>query len=307
MSYSINTTEEYHRSSLETLGWELTLCNMLQDPSSPCRRVLKNPMSFGMALDAHLKRHVPAGFRNRVLETGGGYGNLMADLVKLNPGIKPVMLDIAPVLLDRQRKALSGTDAEFIEADFFTVEDAFLSEFDLAIFNENLGDFPTVCGIDRSIAEGKHTPGSDGVMDEVITMHKRYELAMPTGPFFNFNLGAMRAVEKLCRAGVPAFYLSEHSCEAPGTGSERPGGNPEPIRLKGHTEYTVRFSHLESVASHYGYRVTRGLYADFLEIDYTPEVQFILRSEASAKDDYEIIRQFIGDLHTYEYIICVKG
>jgi SAM-dependent methyltransferase len=312
MTFRLNSTEEYHRGPLDTLGWELTVCNSLQDAKSPCRRVLKHSSTFGEALYRHLSRFFPLGDITRVIEIGGGYGNLMADFTRLNPRLRPFMLDLSPVLLSRQIKALAGTGAEFLEADFFSMEPGFFSPFELAVLNENCGDFPALCDVPAGVFDAPRE-SLGAVVAELVAYYDRYAFERPAGEAFNFNLGAVRALETLCDGGVPRIYLSEHSCEAaaPAELAEVldivPSMNPEPIALKGHVEYTVRFSHLEKVALRHGYSAKRGSFADFLEVDFTPEINFILRSRSSKNDEHEIIRQFIGDLYKYEYLVLEKG
>lgn len=308
MSFRLNRTEEYHRGSLETLGWELTVSNALQDEASPCRRALKNPSTFGEALYRFLARYIPMDDITPAVEVGGGYGNLMAEFASLNPRLRPLMVDISPVLLAAQRKALAGKDADFLEADLFSLDRGFFSRFELAILNENCGDFPTACDVPSGIID-ESEDFFDDTLREVAALFTHYGFVKPAGDRFNFNLGAVRALELLCGAGVKYIYLSEHSCEAkaPAELAEAlgvvPGGNPEPIALKGHVEYTLRFSHLEKVAAHHGYSVMRGPYADFLEVNFTPEINFIVKGGSSRKDEHEIIRQFIGDLYKYEYLV----
>ncbi len=47
MSIHINSTEQYHINEMESLGWELTVCNMLQDEESPIRSILKKDQTLG--------------------------------------------------------------------------------------------------------------------------------------------------------------------------------------------------------------------------------------------------------------------
>ncbi|MCG8686189.1 MAG: hypothetical protein MI892_15020, partial [Desulfobacterales bacterium] len=110
---------------------------------------------------------------------------------------------------------------------------------------------------------------------------------------------------------VPYIFLSEHSCEATVTDHMAaivkltPSGNPEEIRLIGHSEYTIRFSDLESIARSFGYTVIRGNYTDFIKIDFSDRIRRILKSN-SQKDDHEIIRHFIEDLYIYEYLLLSR-
>ncbi len=306
----INRTDAYHRNELETLGWELTVCNALADEKSLCRSVLKNPVSFGEALYRFLETLLPMDEIGRVIEVGGGYGNLMTDFVRLNPELKSTMIDISPELLARQREALRGREVEFVSGDFFDFSDEALKSYDLAIFNENLGDFPTVCEIE--VSDIVHGAGSNGgIIEEIARDFAKYNFSVLDLPHFNYNIGAVRALEKLCAAGISYIYMSEHSCEArlpdelAGFLDVCADGNPRVIRLCGHVEYTVRFSHLQAVARHYGYAVSRGCFADFLQISWTDQLHFIVHSK-STKEEHEIIRQFIEDLYTYEYLVLMK-
>jgi hypothetical protein len=310
MSIFINSTERYHREEMDSLGWELTVCEMLAREDSPCRRILKTPRSLGSALHAFLSDFFPWDSAGTVLEVGGGYGSLMRDLCAAHPGLRPTMLDISPFLHARQREALTGTGADFLVGDFFECGKEFLGGFDLAIFNENLGDFPTVCGITPVVLRGKGAVND--TLQAVRRLFARYGLERPAAGSFAFNLGAVLAVQMLCEAGVPRIYMSEHSCQAhppreyDGLIHVPFAGSPERIRLRGHDEYTIRFSHLEAVARAHGYRTHRGPYADFLEFEFTPEIRFILASHASAKDEHEVIRQFVEDLFKYEYLVLLK-
>ena len=86
-----------------------------------------------------------------------------------------------------------------------------------------------------------------------------------------------------------------------------PMGNPERIILRGHDEYTIRFSDLEKIARAFQYRIIRGPFADFLAFDFSEKVGYIIRTGFSQKDEHEIIRHFVEDLYKYEYLILVKA
>ncbi|MRR16463.1 MAG: class I SAM-dependent methyltransferase, partial [Deltaproteobacteria bacterium] len=144
MGYTLNTTNEYHRQRLQSLGWELTVCNALYPENSLCRSVLKSNASFGEHLFDFLSRLIPFSALRNVLEVGGGLGYLMKDLLRLAPHLQATMLDISPFLLQKQMEALAGLPVRFVEMDFLKVTTAQIHSFDLAIFNENLGDFPTL-------------------------------------------------------------------------------------------------------------------------------------------------------------------
>jgi hypothetical protein len=312
MSHFVNSTGNYHISELDSLGWELTICNALQPETSPCRRVLENPGSYGSLLFDFLSARIAMERVTRVVEVGGGYGYLMRDFLRKHPGIEATMVDISPYLLDRQKETIGTGRAEYILKDFFSLEAGFFRAFHVAILNENAGDFPTVCEIPADFME----PSGgciDASLESVRRLFLAYRLEKPEAPRFNFNLGAAEAVEKLCLAGIPCIFLGEHSCEAPAPGefarlsSVRPSGNPERIRLRGHDEYTIRFSHLQKIAETLGYETRRGSYADMLKADVAGEFRFIMNSEVSRTDEHEVIRQFIEDLYKYEYLVLLKG
>lgn len=310
--YEVNDTRDYHRRSLETLGWELTVCNALEPPSSPCRRILRDPDSYGNRLYDYLSRCIPMPSVRAVIEIGGGYGVLMRDFLNKNRKMQATMLDISPLLLQRQRHALEPSDAVFLENDILDTPSRALQPFDLAILNENLGDLPTL--VDVPAADLMAAPsGSDPLLRKAGRLLKRYGIDLPQGGRVTINIGALNVVEKLCRARIPYIFAGEHSCEAVAPErwrhllKLRPAGAPQRIRLRGHDEFTIRFSDLEKVARAFGYGIVRGPFADYLPIDFTDELQYIMAAKSPRTDEQEILRHFIEDLYQYEYLILSKG
>jgi len=302
----INNTSTYHKEQITTLGWELTVCNMLYPENSPCREVIKKNAPYGTLLCEFLSSFIDMKQVKTILEAGGGYGFLMKDFLACCPHVQAIMVDISPAMLAEQKKNIRG-NISFIHSDFLELDNALLSDIDLIICNEIIGDFITVCDITHDILESF-------TLDEIKECKRlinEYNLEIEANPF-NFNLGALLAIEKICKAGTKYIYISEHSCESELQGEfrecvpVRPTFNPYEIRLFGHSEYTIRFSHLEAVAKKWGYTIHRGVYNDIFGCRMTPKLQFILNSTASAKDEYEILRQFIGDMFTYEYVVCCK-
>lgn len=312
MSYHINTTESYHREKIDGLGWELTVCNSLWPEHSPCRRVLRNGNSYGTMLYRFLEKLLPMETVTSVLEGGGGYGYLMKDFLDIRPTLRTTMLDISPMMLKTQKETLAGHDVLYLEADFLRSEPVMLGNYDLVILNENLGDFPVVVNISRDDYYGANS-SNDETMRAVRHIHDKCNLPDPEDFPCTFNLGAVQAVELICVSGVRFAFISEHSCEAEapsrlsGLIGPQSSGNPERIRLRGHDEYMVKFSHLERTARKHGYTTLRGPMADFLTPLMDGEVRFILSSGVSARDDHEILRQFIGDLYKYEYLILLRN
>jgi len=311
MTAYLNNTGEYHMGSLETLGWEVTVCNMLQSPQSPCRTVLEHPDSYGNLLCRFLESRIAMDSVQRVLEIGGGYGNLMRDLLQNRPGMEATLIDISPALLQKQRQTLQDVNARFIESDFLQVDPLQIEGHQLAIMNENTGDFPTLCDIPLSFFHDPE-PADDPHLSAARGFYNRYSLDLPHEGPVSFNLGAAMALEKLCRSKIPYIFMSEHSCQAsvPENWSDlvqhTPSPNPERIRLHGHDEYTIRFSDLERIATGNGYVVERGNFNNILHCQKTSLVRFIMTSGASSSDTHEIIRQFIEDVFKYEYILCTK-
>lgn len=310
--HTLNSTKDYHTGSLRSLGWELTICNALYPEGTPVRKLLTRNESFGRLLYDYLGKFVPMAKVSRVLEVGGGYGYLMKDFLKKNNSLKICMLDISPVLLEKQRGTLKGFSIDFREEDFLETQVNDLSGFDLAIMNENLGDFPNLINLRREILD-RQIEYNDPILKWVIGFFEKYDFERPQGETFNVNVGAIEALEKLCNAKIPYIYIGEHSCEASVSGEMRSlfqiksTGNPEKISLAGHDEYTIKFSYLEKVASLHGYTSIRGPFADFIPVTLTDEARYALMYGGHYSDEAEIISQFVEDLYKYEYLILRKS
>jgi hypothetical protein len=310
--YTLNSTKSYHTEHLNTLGWELTVCNALHPEGTPVRKLLSRNDSFGHLLYDYLNKVVPMEKITRILEIGGGYGYLMRDFLDRNGSLKACMLDISPFLLGKQQETLKEYALDFRQEDFLETDPIFLKGFDLAILNENLGDFPSLVNLSQDVF-GSSTGNQDPVLRWVLGFFEKYDLERPHGDMFNVNVGAIETLEKLCVSGIPYIYLGEHSCEASIPEGLRSflriesTGNPERIALTGHDEYTIKFSYLEKVAHAFGYISIRGPFADFIPFEITDEVQFALSSGGRYSDEAEIICQFVEDLFKYEYLILMKS
>jgi len=311
MGYTIHSTADYHLADIDTLGWELTVCNALHSPGSPCRSALTRNASYGEHLYDFLAGFMRIGDFTRIMEVGGGYGILMKDFLQKRRGTRATMLDISPFLLSKQQETLAGFNVSYIWADFLAVEEDLIQGHDLVILNENLGDFPMHLDIDRSTLFSR-SHDADAAVQEVRRLFETYALDMPVQSPFHFNTGALLAVEKLCLSQVPFIFIGEHSCEASVPDPYRrlirisAPGQPERIALKGHDEYTIRFSYLNRIASCFNYRVVRGPFADFLPFSLTDRLHWLMSLPAAESDDGEIIRHFIEDLFQYEYLILIR-
>jgi len=311
-NYRLSTTNEYHISALSTLGWELTVCNALYPPDTPIRKILESDGSYGHLLYEHLKRFIPLQKIEEVIEIGGGYGFLMKDLLGRNGRLRPCMLDISPVLLEKQKEALKGHDVSYRLEDALETDHAMLGHYELAILNENLGDFPTLVDLDSSILAQNPCGEGDPIVKKVLRFFGTYGLEKPETGLFNLNIGAMEMVEKLCSSGIPYIFAGEHSCEAKAPSELgplidlNPTGNPKRIPLMGHDEYTVKFSYLQKMAAHHGYETIRGPFADYIVPDLTDGLKATLASRGRCSDNEEMICHFVGDLYEYEYLVLIK-
>ena len=311
MNYFINSTANYHQQDLNSLGWELTVCNSLEPVNSPYRKILTSPNSFGQHLYNFLNGIIPFDDIHAVLEIGGGMGYLMRDFLTLNPQLRAKMIDISPYLLAKQKETLQPFEVDFELADILAVPSEALSGFDLAILNENLGDLPALV-----TPQGKKNNSDKNIaffLERLEYFIKKYNLPLGLNEKENINIGAIEIMEKLCLAGIKYIYLSEHSCEAVVPEPMKPyvslqsSGIPEIISLKGHNEFTINFSYLQKIAEMLHYKTRRGAFADFLPLNFNDKVKTALRLISPINDEQEIIRQFVYDLYKYEYLILIKG
>ena len=235
---------------------------------------MKSNISFGEHLFNFLGRIIPFSDIKNVLEVGGGLGYLMKDFLTLAPNLQATMLDISPFLLQKQKETLTGFPVNFREMDFLKMPASDLHAFDLAILNENLGDFPTL--VFQQNPSEQNDPDTTRSLNRIADYEEEYSLEFT--PTENINIGALEVVERLCGAAVPYIYLSEHSCEAslknPSLSSSQftASGVPERISLQGHVEFTIKFSHLETIARAFRYKVIPGQYIDILPIDFNDKV-----------------------------------
>ncbi len=205
-----------------------------------------------------------------ILEIGGGMGYLLRDFLELNPNIRATALDISPYLLTRQKETLQKYNVEFIQADALKKDATFFSRFDIIIMNENLGDFPALIPQDNTASNKTE----ELIYYENKAEHFTQEYNIHFAPDEVINIGALILLENICRAGVKYIYLSEHSCEAAAPDNLREmlritrTGMPERITLKGHDEFTIKFSYLQNIAEIFNYKVRRGPIADFLPIEF---------------------------------------
>ncbi len=165
MKYHLNSTVDYHKNGLDTLGWELTVCNSLEPTASRCRSILERPSSYGNLLYDFLNNLIPFREIHNILEIGGGYGYIMRDFLIRNPGLRATMLDISPYLLGRQRETLASFPADYRQEDFLDTDPDFVRNFDMAVLNENLGRFPDPYHNLKGISFTRNLAGSSAAQE----------------------------------------------------------------------------------------------------------------------------------------------
>ena len=295
----LSTTRDYHRHVPVDLMRELTICESFAGPDSPYAVALERPYSYGAMVGDFLARNGLLRENAVICEAGGGYGSLMHGLLSSRGDsiARIYMIDLSRSLLQKQRLLLSAWRERItsIQADIHEIMGAF-SGVDLFIINEVLGDLNTLTAVD---------PAS--IPREVCELVDAYDLDIPDRPF-NFNIGAVKLVETLCRSGIPAF-LSEHSCD-PIIPESMPflakglelDAYPREIRLYRHSEYTIRFSHLERVARAHGRRVSSGPLIDLVGLKPSRRLETIFLTRACGTDAHEIIFELLDHIREYRWL-----
>jgi hypothetical protein len=298
---SLHDTRHYHLHHPVDLMTEFTICESLGNPGSPYLRALGIVKTYGAILGDRLREKGILRRGCRLCEIGGGYGSLMRGLLEAHGDLveRVVMLDLSRVLLGRQQRALNPWKdrVSCVLGDALEVLPA-ICAVDLFLINEMIGDLPVWTELDP-----KRLP------PEAAALIDRYRLGIPQDGLFHFNIGAIRLVEAICRKGLPAF-LSEHSCD-PVIPRDMPflvkglatSGWPREIRLTAHSEYTIRFSHLEQVARAWGRKVETGSLLEFIGYANVEKSRFIFNARACSTDEQALLFEFLDHVREYRWII----
>lgn len=297
----INKTQNYYRYQPIDLMTEYTICESLSSTDSPYMVALKNPRSYGSIVGERLIEEGILKPKCRICEVGGGYGTLMKGFLQdYSPWVEKVfMTDLSMFLLKRQRETVKkwGPKVTFINGD---IGDIFLlfSRMDAMIFNEVMGDFDT-----WTIPDVKDLP------IEAEKLIRRYGLELPREGPFNFNYGALKIVEAICQSGTKAL-ITEHSSDPimPDTmgflGRDlNTDGFPREIKLNGHSEFTVRFSHLAKVARALGRDVMTGSLIELVGVADSKKMRFIFLARACSTDEQEVIYELLDHIREYRWLI----
>jgi len=227
---------------------ETTVSHLFREPNEAL-----NGLTYGRLLMRQLRQ---LGWFNPkpkvIVEVGGGLGYVARELAKeLLPferqSIRYISLDITSPFLKLQIKRAKeggwgglGTRAN-AEALPFTD-----NSVDLVIDNENMADMTPVKLTRNELLTNK---GETEQHQEALDWIRRLRLPIEANPPDDviFNLGPIRFVAELWRVLKPGghAFLTEFGVEA---------GWPASVKLPGHTEYEVQYSHLRQAVRWLGFQ-----------------------------------------------------
>jgi len=227
---------------------ETTVSHLFREPNETL-----NGLTYGRVLMRQLRQLGWFNPRPKViLEVGGGLGYLARELGKeLLPfekqSITYLSLDIARPFLKLQvsRAKAGGWNCTGTRANGEALPLAD-NAVDLVIDNENMADMTPVKLTKKELTEEK---GDTGQHQEALDWIRRLRLPIETNPPDDviFNLGPIRFVAELWRVLKPGghAFLTEFGIEE---------GWPAPVKLPGHTEYEVQYSHLRQAVRWLGFQ-----------------------------------------------------
>jgi len=298
---SLNTTRGFHVRAPIDLMQEYTICESFSSLASPYMVCLKEPRPYGALIGELLVKKGLLKKGARIMEVGGGYGSLMCGLLESYAEYvrRVYMVDLSRSLLNRQRRKLKAWNdiVTGIQADIHEMVHT-ISGIDLLILNEIIGDLDTWTELDPA-----------DLPQDAARVVEAYDLKIPSSLHFNLNIGAIHLVEALCMRKIPVF-IAEHSSDpiipddmeflAKGLNLD---GWPREIRLVGHSEFTIRFDHLLSVARAFQRRTISGSLLDLVGVKKSPGMRFIFNQRASANEAQEIIFELLDHIREYRWLI----
>jgi SAM-dependent methyltransferase len=236
-------TQEGHFDTIET-----TVSHLFREPSEALEG-----LTYGRRLAHQFRRMGWLTPRPRVvLEVGGGLGYVAKEFAaELAPheriGLRYVFLDLTRPFLRSQIK-LAGEAGLVRSGVHANAESLPLANHsvDLVIDNENLADMTPVKLTRGEIQSHKgDTPLHQEAIDWIRRTRLPLEQHLPDELIF--NLGPFRFVSELWRVLRPGgkAFLVEFGIET---------GWPIPVKLPGHTEYEVQYSHLRHAARWLGFQ-----------------------------------------------------
>lgn len=297
----LNVTGHFYRNQPVDLLTEYTICESLSSTNSPYMAALEHPRTYGALVGERLRACGLLHRGCRLCEIGGGRGSLMAGLLEEHGDLVDhvLMVDLSLSFLKTQRKRLESWKdrVSFLNADIREFLPP-LTDTCRVILNEVVGDLDTWVDIEK-----RELPLP------VATLIERYRLDIPRTGTFHFNIGAILLVEELCRRNIPSFiaehagdYLIPEGMEYLSRGLQS-DGYPREIRLKEHSEFTIRFDHLTVVARKWGRAVRTGPLIDLVGISRSPKMKFIFTAGACATDEQEHILELLDHIREYRWLI----
>lgn len=296
-----HSTYDYHKNFSIDLLSEYTICESFSSIDSPYMAAIKDAKAYGSLIGDFLVSKGLLRSGSTLLEGGGGYGTLMRGLMESHSDlVKNVfMIDLSLFLLNKQRKNLLPWMDKifFIQGNINEIIDSIKTNVDFIILNEMIGDLDMLIDI------------SSSNLQNAARVVKKYELDIPENESFNFNIGAIRLVEAICKKNIPVL-ITEHSSDPiiPDAMDYLSKGlecdsYPREIRLYRHSEYTIRFSHLIKVARVLGKEILTGPLTDIVGIKKSNEMKFIFTSRACSTEKQEIIYEILDHIREYRWLI----
>jgi ubiquinone/menaquinone biosynthesis C-methylase UbiE len=227
---------------------ETTVSHLFREPSEALAG-----LTYGRLLMRQLRRLGWFNPKPRVLlEIGGGLGYIAQELGRdLLPfekqGITYLSLDITQPFLKLQVSRAQAGGWKVIgtraNAESLPLAD---HSVDLVIDNENMADMTPVLLDRQELTSGAgNTPQHQEALDWIRRLRLPIETDLPDSIIF--NLGPIRFVTELWRVLKPGgrAFLTEFGIEQ---------GWPAPVKLPGHTEYEVQYTHLRQAVRWLGFQ-----------------------------------------------------
>ncbi len=239
----LSSTREFYlkeKNSKEGMLDEVTLSHMFRKENS----FTSEGLSYGELLSLFLKERCALSQNSIVVEIGPGLGDVASSISSYLKGALDayISVDISKSMILEAAKKTDAIIADCMNLPFKN------ESINLLIANEVLADLDAVIGFSMQDARGT----------DIERILAEYEIDVPDGE--NFNYGAIRFIEAIYPLIAPGgcAFIMEHSCKS---------GFPERITVKGHEEFSIKFSHLKKAAESVGFSALLGNVNEILKAD----------------------------------------